>query len=277
LWLGEYLKEHIVRPEEDLDPLLNTVLVFSRARTSALQNLSSWNQVSKLAKRLNAAADAIGHPHHRLELVRRGPKTYFITCTNSPRFNWNVFLSHRDVGLNLDYFAPGHMAGTTTSKKSSVHLAEKGSFEGLTGEWVFLEYLNDESTREWKIFNETREKLCNAALQKFGLEYRIKSLLVEPGMVASVRHTMAQSSPPSLQWWEDYCFFVNGFLFPEIPQHAKFAFCGFDTKYDRYWALLRSTFVFTMKYCTNDMNIGTQAPRSVRNSGTRWNNYSRAL
>lgn len=110
-WLGAYLQEHILDPVNDLSPLLNTVLVFARARTSTFQNLSSWNQVSELAKRLNSAADSVGASYHQVELVRRGPKTYFLTCSRSPRFNWNISLSHRDVGRNLDFFAPDHGKG----------------------------------------------------------------------------------------------------------------------------------------------------------------------
>lgn len=231
-WLGGYLKEHILRPEEDLEPLLNTVLVFTRARTATLQNVSSWKQVSSLAKKLNASLD-VDQSHHRLELVRRGPKTYFVTCANSPRFNWKVSLSHQDVGENLDYFAPGHMAWDTKDMKAIVYMVETSSFEGLTGEWVLLDYLDDERCRvEWKRFNRVREALFNEVLAKLGLEYRVKCLVVYPGMVEAVQKVMVQSKPPSPKWWENYCYFVNGFLFPGIPQQCNLAFCGFDTNYE---------------------------------------------
>jgi len=71
--------------------------------------MTSWKKVARLAKKLNKAAGAAGASHHRIELVRRGPKTYFVTCSKSPRFNWNISLTHFDVGRNLDYFGPGHM------------------------------------------------------------------------------------------------------------------------------------------------------------------------
>jgi hypothetical protein len=224
------------------------VLVFTRARTATLQNVSSWKQVSSLAKKLNAALD-VGQSHHRLELVHRGPTTYFVTCANSPRFNWKVSLSHQDVGENLDYFAPGHMAWDTKDTKATVYMVETSSFEALTGEWVLLEYLDDERCRgEWKMFNKVRETLFNEVLARLGLEYRVRCLVVYPGMVEAVQKVMVESKPPSSKWWQDYGYFVNGFLFPGICQQANLAFCGFDTKYDMYWVLIQSAFQFMLKY-----------------------------
>ena len=110
-WLGPYLKEQMTGKWEDVRCLLNTVLVFARARTSTFQNMSCWAQVAKLCHRLNATADKVGASHHKIELVRRGPTCFFVVCSNSPRFIWNVFLSHRDMGKNLDYFAAGHIKG----------------------------------------------------------------------------------------------------------------------------------------------------------------------
>ena len=69
-WLEDFLQEHIVDPGEDLQPMLNTVLVFARARTSTVQSASSWKKVSLLVKRLNIAAKAVETSHHRIELVR---------------------------------------------------------------------------------------------------------------------------------------------------------------------------------------------------------------
>src|ERR1700737_4168697 len=107
-WLPCYLADNISNPAFDLEPLLNTILVFARARTSTLQNMASWNHVRRLVKRLNAVVDSVpGASHHKVELVRRGPY-YFVTCSRSPRFNWSVHLTQRDVGRNLDMFASGH-------------------------------------------------------------------------------------------------------------------------------------------------------------------------
>jgi hypothetical protein len=194
----------------------------------------------------------VGASYHHLELVRRGPNTYFVTCTNSPRFNWSVKLSHKDVGQNLDYFAPGHMVSSGGCRKSSVFFVEKSSFVDLSGEWVVLEYLDDKTRQEWKQFNGIREKVWNEAFRGLGLEYRIKCLVAHPGMLESIERTMAERTPPSSMWWDKYGYFVNGFLFPGITQHTQFAFCGFDTKHEEYWPLIQSTFHFMLRYRRNE-------------------------
>src|SRR5436190_21383443 len=53
--------------------------------------MSCW---AKLCQRLNAAADKVGAPYHKIELVQRGPTCFFVVCSDSPRFIWNVFLRH---------------------------------------------------------------------------------------------------------------------------------------------------------------------------------------
>ena len=247
-WLPQFLQEHIVDPVQDLQPMLNTVLVFARARTSTFESISSWNAVALLVKGLNAAADAVGASHHRLEMVHQTRRSYFVTCSNSPRFNWNLSLSHREIGENLDYFAPGH--NRVDSTKYAVYFIEKESFEELTGECVLPEYLTKEDWKELKRFNDVREHLYNQAMTKLGLSYRFKYLVTKPGTstAESVQHMMKQSTAPSPDWWEEHCFYVNGFLLPGIMLHSQFAFCGFDTKYDRYWLFIQSTFQFMVKY-----------------------------
>ena len=71
-WLPSYLSDHTSDPAYDLVPLLNTVLVFGRARTATLQFMPMWNLISSFVKRLNCALESIGASHHRVELVPRG-------------------------------------------------------------------------------------------------------------------------------------------------------------------------------------------------------------
>src|SRR5204863_9060923 len=183
-------------PVNDLQPMLNTVLVFARARTSMFEGVSSWEAVAILVKRLNAAADAVGASHHRLEMVRHTRHSYFVTCCNSPRFNWNLSLSHREIGENLDYFAPGHNQMDPT--KYLVYFIEKESFEELTGECILPGYLKQEDWNELKRFNEVRGRLYNQAMTKLGLSYRFKCLVVKPGtsIADSVQHAMEERTPP---------------------------------------------------------------------------------
>ena len=60
-WLPAYLSANL---NYDLDPLLNTVLVFARARTATLQDMRMWNMVQSFVKCLNAAADSVGASYH---------------------------------------------------------------------------------------------------------------------------------------------------------------------------------------------------------------------
>lgn len=86
-WLSAYLSEHIIDPKFDLDPLLNPILVVTRARTSTIQDMHTWEMLEDLAKRLNSALSAIDASHHRLELVPRGTGSLFGTCSQSRRFH----------------------------------------------------------------------------------------------------------------------------------------------------------------------------------------------
>jgi len=247
-WLPRYLEEDIADPTQDLDPLLNTVLVFARARTATLQNMTSWKKVARLAKKLNKAADAAGASHHRIELVRRGPKTYFVTCSKSPRFNWNISLTHFDVGRNLDYFAPGHMTTGQPVAQCLVYFVEKSSFEEITGERVFIEYLaNDDIKTDFLRYNYCREAMFNTTMQRLSLHYRFKYLMIWPDTLKIVPSVMGQPTPPSAEWWEAHCYFIN-FCLPGVLLNTNLVFCDWNTHFEAYWPLLQQTFQFMMKY-----------------------------
>jgi hypothetical protein len=124
-WLPDYLSAHITRYNSDC--FLNVILVFSRARTSALLTLNYWNEVQTLTARLNAAAESVNASHHKLELFRCGGM-FFITCRRSPRFQWTLPMSYYDVGRNLDYFAPGHMSWDPFEPKCAVRFIERHSY-----------------------------------------------------------------------------------------------------------------------------------------------------
>ena len=212
----------------------------------------SWKKVSRLAKKLNKVAEAVGATRHKIELVRRGPKTYFVTCSNSPRFNWKLSLTHRDVGKNLDYFAAGHILTESPSAVCMVWFFEKSTFEEILGERVYLDYLKDDSMKtDFIKYNSRREILFNSTMQKLALGYRFKCLMVLPDTLQSVPSVMAQQDPPSAQWWDDNCYFIN-FCLPGILLHTRFAFCGWETKYIRYWPLIQETFKFMLKYKRHD-------------------------
>ena len=79
-----------------------------------------------------------------------------MTCSRSPRFNWNVQLTHGDVGRNLDFFAPGHVS--PTEPKCFVQCIETGSMQIIMTEAVLIDAFKDDLVREeFQLFNERRE------------------------------------------------------------------------------------------------------------------------
>jgi hypothetical protein len=62
-----YLSESISDNDYD-EPFLNIILVFTRARTSALLPMCNWNKVGQLVQCLNAVAESIGTSHRKLAL-----------------------------------------------------------------------------------------------------------------------------------------------------------------------------------------------------------------
>ena len=246
LWLPAYLSTHMSDRDPGV-PLLNTVLVFSRARTAALLSMRDWNQVSRLAERLNAAAESIAS-HHKLELVPHSGM-FFVTCRQSPRFQWTLPMSHYNIGRNLDYFAPGHMRTDPNEKTWGVIFIEKRSLCALTAEAVFHHALDNECVRnEFQRFNDVRVRLFNSAMEQLGLDYQFKCVVMAPNMPELIALTMANPSPPPPGWWDDNCYFVNGTMIPGVLSDTRFNFCGYQSKYNRYWPLIRLTFYFVLSY-----------------------------
>jgi hypothetical protein len=256
-WLPAYLSAKNATPSGESSnlnsanvPLLDVVLVFARARTSAMHSMEHFAACQSLAILLNAELQAIGEEarYHRLEIVRRGPTLFFVTCVNSPRFNWRTHLTHLDVGRNLDYLAAGHIFGPPYPPRALCQLFERTSMKPFAGEFVLLESVNDDLVRQRLIyFNKTKEALFNDVMQRFGLTYRFKSTLITPQKAATAHHfVIANRLPPSKDWWEDNCIFVDGNGMSGIPPALRF--CTFDSKFHQYWPLIQYMHRFLPKY-----------------------------
>ena len=91
--------------------LINTVLVFARCRTSALQLFTNVDRpmyqpfVVRLNNVLHSLPSKSNATYHELEIVERNNSAIFVTTRRSPRFIWKQKLTHQEVGLNLDYAA----------------------------------------------------------------------------------------------------------------------------------------------------------------------------
>src|SRR5204863_1893898 len=132
------------------------------------------------------------------------------------RFNWKTSLTHREVGRNLDYFAPGHFGVPPGKPVSIVFMIERSTLKELSAEFVILEYLKDESAHhQFHKYIALRETLWNSTMEKLGLDYRFKCVVNYPGILDTVKCVMASSSPPTREWWNDHCYFINGRILPD--------------------------------------------------------------
>ena len=175
-WLQGYLDEQITCPPYDMEPFINTILVFGRARTATLRGSFWWRDINDWVMRLNVTLKSINALEHKLELVIRG-RGFFVTCSQSPRFIWKNSLTHRDVGRNLDYFAPGHMAKNKPTL--AVHMVETGTMQLIVAESILESALDDSQAREgFREFNQQRTILFNSTMQELGLRYRFKCVRV---------------------------------------------------------------------------------------------------
>lgn len=133
--------------------IIDFLSVFSRARTSALFDFYPFNPLAHevalgLITRLNAVLDLVsdgwGKTHHLEMLLRYMNSGWFITTRRSPQFVWRHRLTHRQMGLNLGFFAAGHFSDdapdSTRSGSSFVELSRSAHFD-IVAENIFLEYV----------------------------------------------------------------------------------------------------------------------------------------
>jgi hypothetical protein len=179
-------------------------------------------------------------------------------------------MSHCDIGRNLDYFAPGHMRTDPNEKTCAVIFIEKRSLRAIIAEAVFLHTLDNECIRdEFQRYNDARVRLFNSAMEQLGLDYQFKCVVMTPNMPELIALTMANPRPPPPGWWDDNCYFVNGAMFPGVLSDTRFNFCGYKSKYDRYWPLIRLTFHFALGYKRYEYYHSTES--------TYWTSMERLL
>ena len=229
--------------------LLDVLLVFTRARTSAMFHMEDFQACRSFLSLLNAQLEETGPDaiQHRLELVRRGPALFFITCKRSPRFNWNIHLTHIDVGRNLDYFAAGHIFDPPHPPRAIHQFIERSSMKRISTEYMLLDALADESVKEEMYrFNKAKENLYNHVMQRLELPYRFKWVLITPNQAESARVVMSHDTPPAQEWWEENCVFASGAGLPVVPPTLELF--NFATRFDKYWPLIQYIYNFLPKY-----------------------------
>ena len=258
-WLALYLstrEKALSNFDENRDSfpaLLDTVLVWCRARTAGFHTYCSYHDCKSLAILLNATLEKAGGlaRYHRLELVQCSNGQFFVTCRNSPRFNWKTRLTHLEIGRNLDYSAPGHIGSPISTPRVFVQIVERDSFDVISKELTYFESLQDRAAKEsWFKFNHTKEQLYNETMEKLGLRYRFKCVFEFPQTHDEVSSVMMQTNPPTAEWWDENCPHLS--TVGEMKSRpSMWLFCNYRTRYDEYWELLRYVYSFCLKYSTN--------------------------
>lgn len=83
-------------------------------------------------------------------------------------------------------------------------------------------------------------------MKQLGLSYEFKCAVLMPDGLEHLTPVIADLSPPPQNGGMNY--FLNGFVFPGFLVSPHFDFCGYKTKYERYWPLIQQTFNFTIGY-----------------------------
>jgi hypothetical protein len=217
-WIPQFFHRVIPNCSKDLSEaevrrnLLNILLVFTRSRASTLIFLNTSRPpmykilksfVNQLNSVLNLVPNGKGKPH-LLEIVRYNARVWFVTSRYSLRFIRKQKLNHREIGLNLDLYAVGHVAwpsqipeGVPRGTSSFVELTGSAHW-GIIAESVFPDYLDKSAFQD---FNERKENLFNSSMNGLGLPYRFKWLWDPEYIEQQVKETMENCQPPPQIWW----------------------------------------------------------------------------
>ena len=255
-WLPAYIDDILVENKYSSDrtdifsTLIDTVLVFTRARTSVFHNMRQHDICMSLTSRLNSVLQAIDATHHSMELVRRGSNIFFITCSRRPRFIWKSRLTHREVGRNLDYFAAGHFLRPPFPPRGTISFVERESLTSLIDEIVYLDYVADKTDWERLVaFTSAKEALFNSVMDSLNLSFRFKWIFDCPEKHVEVSRVMKNPFPPSQEWWEKHCVWVDGFGNDDVVlEMGGPMFCNFNTRFREFWPLIQRTHQCIMEY-----------------------------
>ena len=248
--------------------LINILLVFARARTSTLIGFITleplYTLIPPFVNKLNAILKNLpsgrGKPH-QLKIRKRMIGSWFITTKNSPRFIWKRQLTHREIGLNLDLFAAGHILYTLDHNLSRARscFVEIGSYVHLDiiVENVFIEYLPDSDVASLREFSLRKEALLNTTMKRLSLPYRFKWFYRTPTTELEVARVLQQRNPPTKAWWEEKYYFVN---FPNKydAQWHGIGFCTMNSRIEEYWDIIQELHNWTVAHTTDNRELNEE-------------------
>jgi len=217
--------------------LVNTLLVLTRARTSALITHDEYAVCSKFVRRLNATLESLPRSlnarHHRIEVLCRTKTSFFVTCERSPRFIRSRILTHHQVGQNLDYAAPGHINHTARPKSTveTVELHDPHQQVQLIPENLYLDTSTQRAAAE--NFYQKRTALFNDSMERLGLPYRFGHFWKDN--TDDISQVLQFGDPPSPEWWARKYVFIC-----DTPYGLSFV-CE-KTRYVENWEFLRTLY-----------------------------------
>lgn len=245
LWVADYIEALTFKRGRNgaqshaYSVLINTLLVFSRARTAALFSNSDLPVcqpfLNRLKLTLRSLPPKIGAGHHQIEIVVRDNHSFFITCSRSPRFIWKQILTHRETGLNLDYAAAGHLGQRDSKGVAIMEISGQTSLRQIIAEKISLDYVSDMASVE--DFIRRRTSLFNSTMSQLNLPYRFDCFWTDANTDDDVFKVMQSKKPPSSEWWmKNYPFISN------LPY--SMVICSADTLFEKYWQIIQAIYKF---------------------------------
>src|SRR5579859_7007821 len=169
-WLSGEVEKYAVQTPVPFDIILNIILVFVGARTSALlQNLTT--DYRPFINRLNLCLDMAGASDFTLE-VEQFYMGDWIFRRNNPRFIRKHRLTTREIGQNLDMFAAGNIPRSMDEKRVFVEIVEMRTWTQVTAEVVLDRCLKEGDNNRLAAFTQAKVDLFNRVFEELGLKYR---------------------------------------------------------------------------------------------------------
>jgi hypothetical protein len=251
-WVPAYIDRQCTKRGRNIyeaqhfEALVNTLLVCTRARTSALFGTADISLCEDFATRLNRILRSLPNKigaRHEIELVERGHSHVWVTCRHSPRFIWKRRLNHRETGLNLDFAAPGHIRPSRNCPAVVSHIVEISGpvHASIVSENIRLDYVDDRVMQDVEAFIQHKTALFNSTMVRLKLPYRFDHFLSSSGTDQHVAETMRLATPPSSEWWNGHYYFVGRVL----PYNMTF--CSRETLFELYWLVIQQVYDFEAK------------------------------
>ena len=101
-----------------------------------------------------------------------------------------------------------------------------------------------------------RKILDNSAMEHTNMDPDVADEINR--LLANVAVVMAAPEPPSQQWWTEYCFLLDGEMFPGVLAGPSVECFNEETNYVAHWNLIQMTFHFIIGYKVSTYSTGAE-------------------